>query len=71
VAAEDHTLTWGVVSLVLTNARSGGEVGPAEVVGDGVGVAAVALAGRGKMLERATVAPAAAPNTASPAPSMK
>jgi hypothetical protein len=36
-----------------------------------MGVAAAALAGRGKTLERATVAPATAPNTAIPAPSMK
>jgi hypothetical protein len=69
VAAEDHTLTCGVVSLVLMNVRSGGDVDEA-VVGVGVGVAAAALGGNGKTLERATVAPANALKTAIPAPWM-
>jgi hypothetical protein len=72
VAAEDQTLTWGVVSFVLTKLRSGGDVGFDDVdEGDGVGVAAAAVAGSGNRLERATVAPANALNTAIPAPSMK
>ncbi|WP_255731847.1 hypothetical protein [Sinomonas terrae] len=40
----------------------------APAVAEGDGVAAEALGGNGKMLERATVAPAAAPKTANPAP---
>ncbi|WP_171041254.1 hypothetical protein [Sinomonas susongensis] len=56
------------MSFVLTKVRSGGAVAPAVPDADGAGVAADALGGKGKMLERATVAPAAAPNTARPAP---
>ncbi|GHG40166.1 hypothetical protein GCM10012320_01410 [Sinomonas cellulolyticus] len=67
-------LTWGAVSLVLVKVRSGrpeaGADAGAEGEAEGVDAAA-APGGRGKMLERATPAPATAPTTASPAPWMK